>query len=293
MRFPRYWAKGQTTTSTTARNPRTGKSMDAFSCWGWSDVSVDDARRRGSERADSIVARVLEGDRPDRYLYGSERPFREPVLEEMWDSDGSRLAVVSRNSYGCLVLNTTDVMFVDVDLRTRPEGLMQSLKRLIGRGGPTPAQRAQAEALDLLRRVASRDAWLGVRVYRTHSGLRYLMTHRRIDPTAEVTHQLMAELGADPLYLRLCETQSCFRARLTPKPWRCGVEALKVAYPWRDEEDEAAVRRWIERYEAAASGYATCSMVEEIGPSPVDPDIERVIEFHDRATGVGSRRPLA
>ena len=293
MRFPRYWAKGQTTRGRNLRHPHSDRPLDQFYCWGWSEISVDDARRRGSERADAVVERFLSGEAPNRYGYGDDRPFREPLLEEMKDGDGSRLAVVSRNSYGSLVLNTTDVMFVDVDLRTRPEGLLKSLRRLFGGGGPTPREQAESAALDRLRRAASLDSSMGVRVYRTHSGLRYLMTHRSIDPTAEVSLQFMAELGADPLYIRLCQTQACYRARMTPKPWRCGVPALNVSYPWREAEDVAAVGRWVERYEAASAGYATCSLVEEIGSSPIDPDILRVVEFHDRTTGVGSRQPLA
>jgi len=35
--------------------------------------------------------------------------------------------------------------------------------------------------------------------------------------------QVFDTLGADPPYRRLCRTQKCFLARLTPKPWRCGV----------------------------------------------------------------------
>jgi hypothetical protein len=35
-------------------------------------------------------------------------------------------------------------------------------------------------------------------------------------------NMLMRFLRADPDYVRLCAVQECYRARLTPKPWRCG-----------------------------------------------------------------------
>jgi hypothetical protein len=115
-----------------------------------------------------------------------------------------------------------------------------------------------------------------------------------MDPTAEATHELMRRLGADPLYIQLCRTQECFRARLTPKPWRCGMDPLRVVYPWNDAAAEAAAQRWVEKYTNAAAGYATCSLVTEIGTdAPRDPEIVRVADYHDRATGVGSERRLA
>jgi hypothetical protein len=51
--------------------------------------------------------------------YYPNRPGRELVLEEIKNAAGELLAVVTRNSYGCRVLNTARVMFVDVDLAAR------------------------------------------------------------------------------------------------------------------------------------------------------------------------------
>ncbi len=56
-------------------------------------------------------------------VYYLDRPMREPVLREVKKDNGELAAVVTRNSYGCLVLNTARVMFVDVDLpELKPEG---------------------------------------------------------------------------------------------------------------------------------------------------------------------------
>ena len=39
----------------------------------------------------------------------------EPVLRDWKDEQGGLTAAITRNSYGCLVLNTAQIMFVDVD----------------------------------------------------------------------------------------------------------------------------------------------------------------------------------
>jgi hypothetical protein len=106
MKLPRYWAKG--TVKTTDQCGRT----HSFSCWGWSDLSLGDAEKKGEQRAANIAQRVLKGQRLDRYLY-TNRPLREEILQEFTDSQGTTYAAITRNSYGCHVLNTTNVMFVN------------------------------------------------------------------------------------------------------------------------------------------------------------------------------------
>jgi hypothetical protein len=59
-------------------------------------------------------------------------------------------------------------------------------------------------------------------VYRTAGGCRVLCTSM---PFPWTTHhewalRFMKFLGADPQYMELCGKQKCYRARLTPKPWR-------------------------------------------------------------------------
>ena len=56
---------------------------------------------------------------PGHQGYYPNRPCREPVLEEIRNAAGELLAVVARDSYGCRVLNTARMMFVDVDLAAR------------------------------------------------------------------------------------------------------------------------------------------------------------------------------
>ncbi|WP_420130077.1 hypothetical protein [Longimicrobium sp.] len=157
---------------------------------------------------------------------------------------------------------------------------------------PAPADPASA-AMDRLRRwVASHSEWR-VRVYRTHSGLRYLVTHALFSPTDPQAQEAMAALGADPQYITLCQVQKSFRARLTPKPWRIGMENPPVTFPYESAADEAAMREWESRYEAASRGRATCRFVEEMGGGTEHPQVTALRTLHDDRTRATSGLPLA
>ena len=287
MKFPKYWAKGSTEFPLQVQNPSTGQEGGSFSCWGWSDVSVEAAEKKGAERAAAAEKIIREGGKPrsNEYLYG-DRPFREEVLEEWADGDEDPYAIVSVNSYGCRVLNTNSVMFVDVDL-PEPESLpflVHVVKSLFGSDEPSPREVQEDKALAKLRDLAQSDSKFGVRVYRTFAGLRYLLTHVHADPASVTTSKIMELLGADPLYVKLCERQECFRARLTPKPWRCGMLRAHKSFPWADKTAEERFRDWEREYSEKAQSFASCHYVTQMGVDAVDQEIARVVEFHDKET---------
>jgi hypothetical protein len=157
---------------------------------------------------------------------------------------------------------------------------------------PAPADPASA-AMDRLRRwMGSHPDWR-VRVYRTHSGLRYLVTHALFAPTDPQAQEAMAALGADPQYIKLCQVQKSFRARLTPKPWRIGMENPPVGFPYESAGEEAQMRAWEGRYEAASQGRATCRFVEEMGGGAEHPQVTPLRTLHDERTRATSGLPLA
>lgn len=294
MIIPRYWAKGASRHSVPVMNPRTGKPMGSFSCWGWSEKSLEEAREKGTKRADAVAEMLLKGNRPDHYLYG-DRPMREKILDEWKRNDGTICAAVTLNAYGCTVLNTASAMFIDVDLppTTGWERAKHTVNRLLGKGGLAPHKQKETDALAKVEAMAQADPRFGIRTYRTRAGLRYLITHIHANPTAESTFRIMEVLGADPLYLRLCKVQECFRARLTPKPWRCGTHALGIGYPWQDREAEDEARNWIADYTEKAARYATCALIKQYGSDAMDDEISRIVQFHDKATGALSGLDLA
>jgi len=126
MYFPKFWARASEPARGTA-----GRSL-RVSCWRWSDQSLADAQEMARQAARQLADRFARGMiAKARYGYG-DRPFREPVIRDMRDESNELTAVLSRNSYGCLVLNTSRVMFVDVDipqLESAAPGWLRKLTR--------------------------------------------------------------------------------------------------------------------------------------------------------------------
>src|SRR5258705_6599181 len=91
MNFPQFWARG-----------RSGN----FLCWHWSSQSIAEARALANQAAQQLANRFRAGVYPPRHGgYYPDRPFREQILQEIKNHAGEISAVVTRNSYGCLVLN--------------------------------------------------------------------------------------------------------------------------------------------------------------------------------------------
>lgn len=246
------------------------------------------------ERSERTAQRMREGMDPERYGY-ADRPLREEILETL-EAPPEAACIVTRNAYGCRVMNTAGAMFVDVDfpedaLRRRGPSL---LGRIFGRRVPDidPLEALQKDALAKLVAVVGDAPGFGARVYRTAAGLRYLVTHDLFDPAAPEVLDVMERVEADPLYVRLCKAQACFRARLTPKPWRCAMQHP----PWRHPREGDALRRfrnWLKEYEERQKAYATCSFVAHLGETRMHAAVEPVVAQHDRETRVESGLPLA
>ena len=293
---PLYWAK--------VRSDR--QDIDLW-CWGWSDRSLEDARQKGRERCDRTLARWDKTRSLDDYPYDVSRPLREKTLEQ-WDrKDGSIQALVTINSYGCRVLNSADAMFVDVDLPCLDSyrsfnglgvnsgclgWLFVSKKETMEAEFKALMAEKEASALARLQALVTRVPEIGARAYRTRAGLRYLMTHAPVDPLDENSSRMMEELDADPCYIKLCRAQESFRARLTPKPWRCGLPRFPHRYPWNPQQ-EREVDDWLATYEATARGFATCQLAGHYGNPEIHPELTRTIAFHDKATRAESGLSLA
>lgn len=256
MHFPKHWALG-----------RSGK----YCCWRSSDLSQADARGK-ADAAAQVLGERLQGGERWRYGY-PDRQVREEVLQSSAGTGGDVDWAVTRNAYGCEVLNAARLVFVDVDDSS---------------GKLTPH-------LLRARQWAERHPGWAFRVYRTAAGLRLMATHAPVgsdDPV--VARDLFPGLQADALYAQLCRTQRCFRARLTPKPWRIGLGGPHFRWPWQDDSARRRYEDWRGRYLEVALGFATCELVEEIGPAKaVHAELAPLLALHDCATRVGSGLPLA
>ena len=144
--------------------------------------------------------------------------------------------------------------------------------------------------------VAAHPGW-GVRVYRTPAGLRLLATHRAFDPAEPEVTEFFQAVGADPMYVTMCRNQHCFRARLSAKPWRIGMQGHLKPRPgvWPVNPDHLPERTaWLDAYDARASAYAACRFETTLGHKPVALSIASVVDLHDElAQATRANLPLA
>lgn len=326
MLIPEFWAEA------SARHRAAGKQVTVRR-FGWSQESAQAADRHAQARADEALARVLAGDtglprREPKVPYnGAEGvPIREQVLARHGDT------VITRNSYGAECLNTPDALFADIDFHEEPEpgfvlpvtGVLVLAGAWLGKslGGwglallfmfiALLASWSVAKGLMAMRRRASggpeqlaitrlkqflqthRDWQL--RLYRTPAGFRTLAMHRRFATDDPEVAAFFHAVRADKVYARMCERQRCFRARVSPKPWRIGLSSHLKPRPgvWPVDPERLPERLlWIADYEQRAAAFASCRYLETLGEGAAAPDIETVRELHDRLCRAESGLPLA
>ncbi|VXB43474.1 Membrane protein [Luteimonas sp. 9C] len=325
MIVPEYWAEARR----HARHQGRSVTVRRF---GWSDDSEAAAQAHAESRAQVAFDAVLAGETlPRRELLTSYGVLGVPIREEIVARDGD--VVITRNSYGALCLNTPDVLFADLDFEARPSGwvLPLSVAALLLVGVTAAAAMAMdwrlavglAVALLVLanivtlafrRRAFDRDGgaearamarvsgfadanpdWQ-LRAYRTPKGLRVLVVHRTFEPHEPDVDRLFAALAADTLYATMCRLQHCFRARLTPKPWRIGItrHIKPRSAAWSRAQARLPARLdWIADYTRKADAFAACRFLRSFGAGPVDPRAARVMALHDRLSGATRTLPLA
>jgi hypothetical protein len=329
MIIPKYWAEARL-------QHRERKRQITVRRFGWSDDSPEAAQAHADSRVREAFDRVLAGEslpRSERRIAynGSEGvPIREEVVER--DSE----SVITRNGYGALCLNSPNVLFADIDFAPHAASvrvvqmsmlsvfaatavlLYFALGAKLGLtlvvaffasllvGVPLPgwvrrwrtALRGGAEkvAIERLRRFLQAHTHWRVRVYRTPAGLRLLALHRLFDPREAEVERAFDALGVDPNYARMCRNQNCFRARVSPKPWRIGMSRLRPPYTaaWRPEHAELPSRRaWVADYDRVSEAYASCRYLEALGAGQVDPVAEHVQQLHDLMCQAERDLPLA
>lgn len=327
MIVPQFWAEARLQTRADGRQVTVRR-------FGWSDASEADAHRHAQDRAREAMARIRAGERlvPRRerkfaYNGADGVPIREEVLARVGET------VVTRNGYGAHCLNTPNVLFVDIDFPLQRGTWLTCLVCLAILGGacalafslfswpgvfvaavPTLivtswlAERMNRKTWEefeptmeagvrdrVAKFVEARPGWR-VRVYRTPAGFRLLAVHRLFDPLEAEVEDCFRELGTDPNYARMCRNQRCFRARVTAKPWRIGIDDHVRPRPgvWPINPERMPERReWVERYEVAARDYAACRFVEELGTGIPHVAAVAVQQFHDELSRATSDLPIA
>lgn len=325
MLIPDYWAEASVKT-------RRGNRQFTVRRFGWSEQSQEDAQHNAETRAQEAVARLIAGEELERrepkvaYNGAFGVPIREEVLSRHDD------AVITRNLYGARCLNTPNVLFADIDFlaprkpssfswgifiaviaaATIANNYVGSLLTFVAALFSWLASHQIAKWLWSLRLKASPsaevsamesiDAFLEkhpdwhLRIYRTPAGLRLLAMHKTFDPDEPEVATMFKEIQADKIYAQMCANQRCFRARVSPKPWRIGIEGHLKPRPgiWPINPIRLPERiRWVEEYERKAEAYASCRFLVAKGSSRVDPTVDNVRQLHDDFCRANSDLPLA
>ncbi len=266
MKIFKYW------TSERQKVMISGEEKE-ITCYGGSNVSLEDAAVKAKEKMEKLK-RKIGGDRSVFKDYEVE--IREEILQILDDH-----AIITRNRYGAKVLNAEALMFLDIDKpRASLEGLFKK----------SDLQQDKLKIFELVRKTAAGPKYkdLGFRIYETFQGARVIVLGREFSTKDRSIYDMLGEFNCDPLYTSICRKQGCFRARLTPKPYRMNMKAYKVKYP-RDGEDPE-FQNWLSAYEQESRNFSVCKFVEQIGASQ---SVTDVVRLHDEVTGVNTNRQLA
>ena len=289
MQLYSYWARATSTTPDTDGTP-----LELIAYAG-SDDSPATARAHAEVLANERANRLLIGEeivgQPEDYPTEGV-PIREHVVRRLPDGRGGQLAAVTRNHYGCLVLSTARFMIIDVD----DSGLQQEEPAVAWRGfldffqnlfrptppAPPPLPPRQQLEMRLAAWLQLYPAW-NFRLYRTRMGFRLLVTHELLAPDSATAGEVFQAMRADRTYVRMCRRQQCYRARLTPKPWRIGWHRPPNPFPFDTPAQEQEQQTWQQEYDARRPGFSVCEWLGEYGSGQVLPELKPLIQLHDTA----------
>ncbi len=284
MKIPPFWSKVKY--EHVAQN---GKKYWFFAN-GWSFESLSSAKEDALKRAKRNMQIFFSGEQRARGGYYLDRPIREEIIDELIIA-GEQVAVITRNGYGAAVLNAAKTMFVDIDFTQKPKKPTGFLAALFGRNSSEESN--EEEQLDNVAQWANLNPNHSFRLYKTAAGLRLLFTGKTYDPASDEVKIIMQSLAADPLYMQLCKSQECFRARLTPKPWRINYWTPPNKFPFLRPQYEEQNRKWEKKYAEKIEKYQTAKFIQEFGQPDYTQQAKAIVAYHDELCRVNDKKPLA
>ena len=324
MIVPDFWAEAK-------RKEVINGSQFTIKRFGWSNESEEHAFKNAKERVDEAMLRALNGEKVRKFdrkisYNGSEGlPIREEVISRHGD------VVITRNVYGSLCLNTPDVLFADIDLSAKPTTATWRISLLIAfmaavflgfwyvswpmffasllmslLGTLVLAQILQQLSFFLfgspekqfrkaLKTYAANHQGANLRLYKTPNGFRVLALHKLFDPNDEEVEEMFLSLKVDKIYFRMCRNQKCFRARVSPKPWRMGFNRIgpgQGVWPVKKKVRQAR-NVWISSYEKASTKFASCVFDSAYGGNTIHPKAKLVLQLHDDFSQAESNHTIA
>lgn len=325
MTIPKYWAEARV-------QHRAGGRQITVRRFGWSNLDPAEAQTHAETRAAEAIRRLRAGEKlfprePKVAYHGAEGvPIREEIVAQHGET------ILTRNSYGALCLNTPDVLFADVDFASELPAWVGSFLLavlvvcslglgvgfqswslffavligggLLGTALVPPGYKLllrlrggaeQHAKRNLVNFITTHPDWK-LRLYRTPAGFRLLAMHRPFSPVEPETTEFFTALQADPVYVQMCQRQQCFRARVSPKPWRMGITTHLRPKPgiWPVRPEALPIRRsWIDAYDAKAVEFASCRFETELGQGAIHEHIRPVQQLHDQLCRAESSLALA
>ncbi|WP_350642864.1 hypothetical protein [Psychrobacter sp. HY3-MNA-CIBAN-0198] len=171
---------------------------------------------------------------------------------------------------------------------------------------------------DLIQQRVANHPTERFRLYQTPAGFRIIATNNTVLPKDGVVTEWFEFFHADTNYVRLCQAQQCFRARLTAKPWRMAevdnnnlakdipakefwfadVSSQSGSNNELQQTDLTERKQWITDYEGFAKGYRACRYVETFSGRNSNNHsaqlaIDEFIQWHDSVCQVEKELPMA
>jgi len=274
MKFAKYWSEISVAVDEAIFGTNT------LSAWGASNENAEQASIKAQERATllkQLISRGVGALREYEYWNGY---IREEVLDEITAADGRVLAVLTRNSYGAIVLNTESVLFGDIDVAE--SGFLSKVLQVFGK-----TKKDKAFFVSKIEQYQKQNPTYTIKVYETFAGLRVVVTNKVFENYSDSAKAIFTALGADPLYVKLCQAQSCFRARLTPKPWRINLNRPASRFPRNEQPEINEFASWVQKYELASRPVSTVKLIAKFGNDFEHPDVARVLAVHDQYSCTG------
>ncbi len=246
-------------------------SEETINILSGSNQSEKEALLKASEKARNIEKRISERKPKNTY----EVAIKEYVDEIIDDSN-----IITICRYGAKILNTTHYTILDLD--DYPIDFLDFFK---GLGKLKKKDRIVHKFEERIRKFP--ELGTDFRIYETTKGIR-VIAKKYIDPSSNGYTNLMRKLHVDWLYIQLSKKQACYRARLTPKPYRMKFKTIKVKSPL-DCKKESYIN-WEQAYVEKSKEYSVVRLVKTVGN---DFSRESVIKKHDLMCNLHPTRKLA
>lgn len=242
------------------------------------------------------------------------KEYDSDVIEEVLlnVSNDSLNAFVTRNNYGCEVLCVDKMMILDIDNNTnfsyhsnlpkytflekilskchvytkkylekksQIQQITQEIEFLAKKYNLTTE--FEKHSVYQVSKILKNYPNINLRFYRTTNGWRLIETSAFHEPKSADVWNLMTKLCVDKTYMLFCLRQNCFRARLTPKPWRIGMQRLDIRYPPDTKDNEQKYLQWIGEYNKIKNNFSTIKFKFEMGSCVHNSNVDKIITFHD------------